>query len=244
MTSNPMAQSAIYQNISGVSEKPMTVAGTINKTMLLLAVTALTAIYTWNLAMTGFMDKVTIFIFGGMIAGLVLAIAMRFKPEQAKILSVGYAVCEGLVLGGISAIFESQFKGIVLQAVGATFISLFSMLFLYRTGIIKATEKFKKVIITATIAIFVFYLVNMIGSLFGANFPSIFNSGILGIGISLVICVVASLNFILDFDFIEQGAANYMPKYFEWFGAFAMLVTLVWLYIEILRLLSMLRSDR
>lgn len=244
MTSNPMAQSALYQNVSGVAEKPMTISGAINKTVFLLIIAAITAIYTWNLAMTGFMDKVTIFIFGGMIAGFVLAIIMRFKPEQAKILSIGYAVCEGLVLGGISAIFETQFKGIVLQAVGATFITLFSMLFLYKTGIIKATETFKKVVITATMAIFVFYLINAIALFFGANFPSIFNSGILGIGISLFICVVASLNFILDFDFIEQGAANYAPKYFEWFGAFAMLVTLVWLYIEILRLLSMLRNDR
>ena len=162
-------------------------------------------------------------MWGGIIAGFILAIIMRFKPQNAKVLSVAYAVCEGLAIGGLSAMYEMQLKGIVANAALITFLTLFMMLMLYKTGIIRATDTFKKVIFTATASIMVFYLVSIVISFFSPNFISIWNTGMLGIVLSVVFCAVAALNFILDFDFIEQGARNMAPKYFEWFGAFSLL---------------------
>ncbi len=241
MTSNPMAQAKAYEGYE-VSDKPMTIVGTINKTVLLLTIAATTALFTWNLVMTSFMDKATVLIFGGMIVGLILAIATSFKPKYAAPLSIGYAFCEGFVLGGISALYAKAYSGIIPQAVGATLLMLFIVLTLYRTGAIKATEKFRSTIIAATLGIMIFYLINFALSFFMPNYVSIFQSGILGIGISAVIVVIAALNFILDFDFIEKGTQSGVPKYFEWYGAFALLVTLIWLYFEILRLISLLRD--
>lgn len=239
MTSNPMMQDRIYSNQIGISDNPMTIAGATNKAMFLLGVLALTAIYTWKLTLTGFMDKAFIFLWGGLIAGLILVITMAFKPQQSKVLGLAYAVCEGLVLGVLSAIYEARFQGIVINAVTLTFTTMFGMLLLYRTGIIKATNRFRKTLLTAMFGILAFYFISIISSFFGATFMSPFFEGPLGIGISLVIVAVAALNFILDFDFIEKGSQNMMPKYFEWYGAVGLLVTLVWLYIEMLRLLSM-----
>lgn len=242
MTSNPMAQTTMYEKAGIVSDKPMTISGTINKTALLLIIVALTSVYTWYLAMTGFADKVKIFTYGGLFAGLALAFTLYFNPAKARLLSITYAVCQGLVLGGVSAMAESQFHGIVIQAVGLTFISMFSMLFLYRIGAIKATPTFTKVVITSTFAIFVFYLVSIVLSFIKPGFTSFLFMGPLGIVISLFFIAMANLNFILDFNFIEKGAQGYAPKYFEWYGAFALMVTLIWLYLEMLRLLSILRN--
>ncbi len=243
MTSNPMTQSKIYDGVV-LDGEPMTISGAVNKTILLLIVTFAVAAFSWVQAFNGYMDKVVMLMWGGIIAGLILAIIMRFKPQNAKILSIGYAVCEGLAIGGISAMYEMQLKGIVANAALITFLTLFVMLFLYKTGLIKATDTFKKVVFTATASIMVFYLISIVISIFNANFISIWNTGLLGIILSLVFCAVAALNFILDFSFIEQGAQQLAPKYFEWFGAFSLLVTIVWLYLELLRLLAQLSRNR
>lgn len=243
MTSNPMTQGEVY-NGAVLDGEPMTVSGAVNKTILLLAVTAVVGAYTWVQAFSGYMDKVSMLVWGGIIAGLILAIIMRFKPQNAKVLSIAYAACEGLAIGGISAMYEAQLSGIVANAALVTFITLFAMLFLYKANIIRATDRFKSVIVTATTGIMIFYLANIIISFFNPNFIAIWNTGMLGIGISLAICVIAALNFILDFDFIEQGAQKMAPKYFEWFGAFALLVTIIWLYLEVLRLLAQLSRNR
>ena len=243
MTSNPMTQSNIYEG-AVLDGEPMTVSGAINKTIALLLITFATGVFSWTQAFNGYMDKVVMLMWVGIIAGLILAIIMRFKPQNAKILSVGYAVCEGLAIGGVSAMYEMQLKGIVANAALITFLTLFMMLFLYKTGIIKATETFKKVIFTATASIMVFYLVSIVISFFNQNFITVWNTGLLGIGLSIAFCAVAALNFILDFNFIEEGARNMAPKYFEWFGAFSLLVTIVWLYLELLRLLAQLSKNR
>ena len=243
MTSNPMTQGKIYDG-AVLDGEPMTVSGAVNKTIILLLTTFAVGVFSWTQAFNGYMDKVIMLMWGGIIAGFILAIIMRFKPQNAKVLSVAYAVCEGLAIGGLSAMYEMQLKGIVANAALITFLTLFMMLMLYKTGIIRATDTFKKVIFTATASIMVFYLVSIVISFFSPNFISIWNTGMLGIVLSVVFCAVAALNFILDFDFIEQGARNMAPKYFEWFGAFSLLVTIVWLYLELLRLLAQLSKNR
>lgn len=242
MTSNPMAQDRVYENI-GVSDRPMTISGTINKTLTLLLIVAIIATYTWNLVLTGFMDKAIILTWGGIGVGFIVALFTIFKPKYAMPLSIVYAFCEGLALGAISALYEAQFHGIVAQAVGATFLTLLSMLVLYRIGAIRATEKFRAVVVTATFGIMIFYLINILLSFFAPailKFNPIWDAGPIGIGFSAFVIVIAALNFILDFNFIEKGASAMMPKYFEWYGGFSLLVTLIWLYLEILRLLSKL----
>ena len=243
MTSNPMTQEKIYDG-AVLDGEPMTVSGAVNKTIILLLTTFAVGVFSWTQAFNGYMDKVIMLMWGGIIAGFILAIIMRFKPQNAKVLSVAYAVCEGLAIGGLSAMYEMQLKGIVANAALITFLTLFMMLMLYKTGIIRATDTFKKVIFTATASIMLFYLVSIVISFFSPNFISIWNTGMLGIVLSVVFCAVAALNFILDFDFIEQGARNMAPKYFEWFGAFSLLVTIVWLYLELLRLLAQLSKNR
>ena len=243
MTSNPMTQSNIYDG-AVVDSQPMTVSGAVNKTIALLLVTFGVGAFSWTQAFNGYMDKVVMLMWVGIIAGLILAIIMRFKPQNAKVLSLGYAVCEGLAIGGISAMYEMQLKGIVANAALITFLTLFVMLFLYKLGVIKATDTFRKVVVTATASIAIFYLISIVISFFSPNFISNWNTGMLGIVLSVVFCAVAALNFILDFDFIEQGARNMAPKYFEWFGAFSLLVTIVWLYLELLRLLAQLSKNR
>ena len=243
MTSNPMTQEKIYDG-AVLDGEPMTVSGAVNKTIILLLTTFAVGVFSWTQAFNGYMDKVIMLMWGGIIAGFILAIIMRFKPQNAKVLSLGYAVCEGLAIGGISAMYEMQLKGIVANAALITFLTLFVMLFLYKLGIIKATDTFRKVVVTATASIAIFYLVSIVASFFSPNFIAVWNSGLLGIGLSIAFCAVAALNFILDFNFIEEGAQKMAPKYFEWFGAFSLLVTIVWLYLELLRLLAQLSRNR
>ena len=238
MTSNPMLQTRAIEDVLGL-EKPMTIQGAVNKTLLFLAIAVLTGAYTWFLCAKGYTDKANLLMIAGAIIGLILAIVTAFKPQTAKITGSVYAICEGFVLGGVSYIYSSMYQGIVLHAIGITVIALFSMLLLYTTGIIRATEKFKKVVIVSTMAIMIYYLISFVMGLFGHP-VTIFNGGLVGIGISLVFCIVACLNFILDFDFIERGAQAGMPNYYEWYGAFGLMVTVVWLYLEVLRLLAQL----
>lgn len=245
MTSNPMTNTKVYEGVI-VSDQPMTVAGTVNKTLGLLAIVVLTACYTWHLALTGFADKLQGLMMVGAIAGLILAIAAAFKPQHSKILSIGYSLCEGLVLGGISAIFNAAYPGIVAQAIFGTFFSMAVVLLLFKARVIRATEAFRSTIVSATIAIAVFYIVNLVLSLFNITALNgiLYSNSPVSIAVSAIVIIIASLNFILDFDFIERGVETGAPKYLEWYGALSMLITLIWLYLEILRLLAKLNSRR
>jgi len=177
-----------------------------------------------------------------MLVGLGIAILTIFKPKLARFTAPVYAVVEGLLLGAISHVYDLRFDGIVVQAVGLTLGVFVLLLFLYATKVIRVTDKLRMGIVVATGAVFVVYLVSLVARLFGANFPFIHDTGPIGILFSLAVVVIASLNLVLDFDFIEQGVAQGAPKYMEWYGAFGLMVTLVWLYLELLRLLSKLRS--
>lgn len=218
----------------------MTVRGTVQKFGLLMIMVLGAASFTWGLYYKGV--DVRPWMWGSMIGGFVLALVIMFKKEWAPYLALGYALLEGLFLGAISAFFDAALPGIVMQAVMLTFGTAGAMYVLYNLGIIRATNTFKKVVITATAGIAFFYLISLVLRLFGIQMPFLHDNGMIGIGISLVIVVVAALNLILDFDMMEQGAAHGAPKYFEWYSAFGLLVTIVWLYLEILRLLSKLSS--
>lgn len=224
--------------------EPMTINGTINKSFILFAMLVAAACYTWWLVAGGFTDKASLLMTGGAIVGFILAMVIIFTKKAMNVLTPIYAACEGLALGGISAVYAGIYKDIVIQAIALTFAALFAMLFLYRTNLIKCTDTFRKVIFTATLAIAIVYLIEIIASFFGMGIPLIFGSGPVGIGFSLLVCGIASLNLILDFDFIERGSEHMLPKEFEWYGAFGLMVTLVWLYLEILKLLAKSRSNK
>jgi uncharacterized YccA/Bax inhibitor family protein len=221
----------------------MTVNGAAQKTMALLFLVLCGAAYTWDLATRKDGSAMGIAMLGG-IGGLVLALITTFKAQWSPVTAPLYAIAEGLFLGAISAMYAAQFHGIVLQAVGITFGTALSLMLVYQTGLIRATDKFKIGIVAATGGIFLIYMASMILGLFKINIPFIHESGMFGIGFSVVVVVIAALNLILDFDLIEQGARSGAPKYMEWYGGFALLVTLVWLYVEVLRLLSKLNSRR
>lgn len=239
-TANPALRAESFAPAQfGTATAPMTISGTVNKTFLLLLLAGVTATYTWANATSSLGQTLT---FGGLIAGFICAIVLCFKKTWAPVLAPAYALLEGLFLGGISAIFQAQYGGIVFQAVALTLGTLFALLAAYQTGLIKATENFKLGIVAATGGIFIVYLASLVLGFFGMQIPGIFGNGAIGIGFSLIVVVIAALNLVLDFDFIEQGAAVGAPKYLEWYAAFGLMVTLVWLYIEILRLLAKLRS--
>lgn len=222
----------------------MTVRGTANKFGLLFLMVLGAASFTWDLFYQGV--NVMPWAIGAAVAGFVLALIIIFKKQWSPYLALGYALCEGLFLGAISAgfnaVFEKSYPGIVMQAVLLTLGTAAAMYVLYRFRIIQATQTFKKVIITATAGIAVFYVIAMVLRLFGIQMPYLHDNSMMGIGISLFIVAIAALNLILDFDRIEQGEAQGAPKYYEWYSAFGLLVTIVWLYMEMLRLLSKLAS--
>jgi len=238
--SNPILNERFTQTEGVITGQVMTVNGTLDKTFLLFLCAILPAIYTWQQFIAGFTDKAYMLMTVGAIAGFVMAMIVAFTKN--KYLTPVYAMCEGLFLGGISAVFNAEYPGIVIQAVLGTFAAMFSMLGLYRAGIIKCTDKFRSIIFTATISVAVLYLIQWIGSFFHYSIPAIFGAGTIGIGFSIVVVAIAALNLILDFDFIEKGSQAMLPKDYEWYGAFGLMVTLVWLYIEILRLLAKLRD--
>lgn len=216
---------------------PMTVNGTIQITAFLGLLLVCAATFVWSRLTSGYTDIGMMLMGGGVIVGFILALIISFTRN--KYLVPVYAVCEGCALGGLSAIFEAQFPGIVVQAVAGTFAALFAMLLLYRMNIIRATDKFRSVIFITTASIAGIYLVDLLGRwLFHMHVPLINSASPAGILISLVIVAVAALNLIIDFDFIERGEQMMLPKDYEWYGAFGLMVTLVWLYMEILRLLS------
>ncbi len=221
----------------------MTLNGTVNKTGLMLLLMLMSASVPWSRYFeSGGTAPMGAFIWGGMLGGLALVIATMFKKHWAPMTAPGYAIVEGLFLGGISAMFEARFQGIVMQAVSLTMMVLFALLLAYRSGLIKATENFKLGIAAATGGIFLFYMASMVLGFFGIQMPLIHSSGTFGILFSLFVVVIAALNLVLDFDFIEQGAESGAPKYMEWFAALGLMVTLVWLYLEILHLLAKLNS--
>jgi uncharacterized YccA/Bax inhibitor family protein len=223
----------------------MTMQGTVDKTAILLAVVIFTAIWPWRLFFESRNPELLLPWLGiGAIGGFIVAMLTIFKKTWAPATAPIYAACEGLVLGSTSALFELRYPGIVLRAVALTFGVLLTLLVAYRSGAIRATPGFRRGVIAATGAIVLVYLGSFVLGLFGVNLGFLNSSSPLGIGISLVVVGIAALNLVLDFDFIEQGAKAGAPKYMEWYGAFGLLVTLVWLYLEILRLLSKLNDRR
>lgn len=239
-TSNPMLKDKAFSaSLDGVDT--LTLQGTVNKTVTLLALVVIGAAWSWNLFYNQGSAAVQPWMMTGVIGGLMVALVTIFKPAWSPATAPAYAVLEGLALGGVSALFEVRFPGIVIQAVGLTFGVLFCLLMAYRTGLIRASQNFRLGVTAATGAIALMYLAGFIGSFFGWDIPYIHESGMIGIGFSLFVVAVASLNLVLDFDFIERGE-GVAPKYMEWYGAFGLLVTLVWLYMELLRLLSKLRE--
>jgi uncharacterized YccA/Bax inhibitor family protein len=221
----------------------MTLNGTVNRTAFLLILTLVGAMFTWSkFFASGGTANLMPYVLGGALGGLVVALVTVFKKEWSPVTAPLYAGLEGLFIGAVSAMFEMKFPGIVMQAVGLTFGTLAALLMAYRSGLIKATENFKLGVVAATGGIALLYLVNIVMGFFGKSMPFIHDSGWLGIGFSAVVVVVAALNLVLDFDFIENGVEQGAPKYMEWYAAFGLLVTLIWLYLEILRLLSKLQS--
>ncbi len=239
-TSNPaLREETFTREAFGSATAPMTIRGTVNKSFVLLAIAAVTATFTWSNARTGLGISLAM---GGGIVGFIVAMVLCFKKDWAPVLAPTYAVFEGLFLGGISSMYAARYGGIVFQAVALTFGTFFALLAAYQSGFIRPSENFKLGIIAATGGVAVVYLASLILGMFGIHIPPIFGSGVVGIGFSVVIVIIAALNLVLDFDFIEQGASVGAPKYLEWYAAFGLMVTLVWLYLEILRLLAKLRN--
>ncbi len=238
-SSNPVMTGRIYEKAgSALSDNVMTINGTINKIGLMLLLVIASASYTWNLVLGDDPGRVgTLAIVGG-IGGFIMALVTVFSPKSSPYTAPVYAILEGMFLGAISAVINARYPGVAFQAVLLTIGTLFTMLFLYRSGTIRATPKFRRGVMMATGAVFFAYMISWIMSLFGMPVGFMHSSGPLGILISLVIIVIAALNLIMDFDFIEKGSQMGAPKYMEWYGAFGLIVTLVWLYIEFLRLLS------
>ena len=233
---------AAYGGWSGTAER-MTLSGTVNKTGVLLLLAMASACWTWYLFLgTHAVSAVSGLMMLGLIGGFILAMVTIFKPVWAGVTAPLYALAEGLALGGISAMFEVRYPGVPIEAVGLTFGTLAVMLLAYRSGLIKMNDKMRMGIVAATGGIAVFYLLEMVMGFFGVHFAAVNGSGPIGIGFSLVVVAVAAMNLVLDFDFIEKGVQFGAPKYMEWYGAFSLMVTLVWLYMEMLRLLSKIRS--
>ncbi|MEC7863475.1 MAG: Bax inhibitor-1/YccA family protein [Bacteroidota bacterium] len=238
---NPALSKKTFENLTPTANGVMTLDGAVNKTAISMGLLLLAAYYTYSNAI---MD----YIWVGFIGGFVVALITIFKKEWSPTTVPIYAVLEGLALGGISKVYANAFEpGIVPQAIMLTLGILFSLLFAYKTKIIRATENFKLGVFAATAGIGVVYLISFLMSLFGSGGLPVMNptnSSMLSVGFSLFVVIIASLNLVMDFDFIEEGATSGAPKYMEWYGAFGLLVTLIWLYLEILRLLAKLSSRR
>jgi len=241
-TGNPTLSKNTFSKVSAHGHDTMTLNGTVNKTIILLVLLLFPASYTWMKVFEGNSSYISLYLWGGLIGGLILALITIFKKEWSPFTAPFYAIFEGLFLGGLSAIFEKMYPGIVIQAVALTFGTLLMLLFAYKTRLIRATENFKLGVVAATGGIALIYFVSIMLSFFGISMPFIHESGLIGIGFSVFVVIIAALNLVLDFDFIEHGAEHGAPKYMEWYGAFGLMVTLIWLYIEILRLLAKLRS--
>lgn len=257
-SSNPALSDDVFRaEFDESASRTMSLEGTVMKTGFLLSILVGAAAYVWSQTLVGLPSltveatrvaplaipaNVYTFMFAGFIGGAVLALITIFKPVASPYTTPIYAACEGLALGGISSLFEYRFPGIVVQSVGLTFGTLLALLAAYMSRVIKPTENFKLGIVAATGGIGLVYLVSMVMGFFGTTIPYIHQSGPIGIGFSVFVVAIAALNLVLDFDFIETGIQQRAPKYMEWYGGFSLLLTLVWLYLEILRLMSKLRS--
>ena len=245
-TSNPALGSNTFNGLSDSqyggaidAASRMTLSGTVNKTGILLVCAIATAGWTWHqFLQTRDMADVAPLMLAGLIGGFICAMVTVFKKEWSPVTAPVYALLEGLALGGISAAFDLRYPGIGIQAVSLTFGTLLVLLLGYSSGLIKVTQKFRLGVVAATGGIALFYVMQMLLGFFGVRFAAINGSGVIGIGFSLIVVAVAALNLVLDFDFIESGVQSGAPKYMEWYGAFGIMVTLVWLYLEILRLLA------
>lgn len=236
-------QGQVVQGRTTALGEGMTLEGTVNKTGVLLLCTAATAAWTWHLFMQSHSAaSVSSLLWIGLIGGFIFSLVTIFKKTWAPVTAPIYALLEGLALGAFSAILEVRFPGIAMQSVALTFGTLAVLLLAYRSGLIPVTQKFRLGVVAATGAIVLFYVAEMILGFLGVHFASINGSGMIGIGFSAVVVIVAALNLVLDFDFIESGVRVGAPKYMEWYGAFGLMVTLVWLYLEILILLSKVRG--
>lgn len=234
------ANPEVYQATVIDHNQDMTLSGTINRTLILFLLLIASAMITWWMTFNG-MNPIVPTIAGAII-GLIMVVIASFKPSASPYLAPAYALFEGLFIGGVSAIFEVQYPGIVTQAVTATFVTFGVCLGLYKYKIVKVTEQFKSIVVAATCAIATYYLFSWLFSLFTDFTPVHYGNSMMSIGISVFVIIIAALNIFLDFDRIEQGVEQKMPKYMEWFGAMGLMITLVWLYIEFLRLLSKLNK--
>ena len=243
-TANPTLSNKTFEQFRGFSieqSNTMTLQGTVFKSMILLAFCVGTAIISWGQMLSNPQLAIPLAIGGG-IGGLIFALITSFKMQWASVTGPLYAICEGVFLGAISCTFEMRFPGIVINAVMLTFGTFGCLLAAYTSGLIKPSENFKLGIAAATGGIFMLYMANIVLGFFGISIPFIHGTGLIGIGFSAFVVVIAALNLVLDFDFIEEGVENGAPKYMEWYASFALMVTLVWLYLEILRLLAKLQS--
>lgn len=237
-TGNPVFSEKAFDNVAiHDASNVMTVQSMTNKAFALFGLVLLSASWVWSDP-----AKLAMYYMPALIVGLIVGMVTIFKKEWAMFTAPVYALIQGVVLGGLSAMFEKTYPGIVMQAVGLTFGTMFALLAAYKAGFIKVTERFRSCIIAATGGVFVFYMVSMVLGFFGVNVGIISSNSLLGIGFSVVIVGIAAFNLILDFDFIERATRAGAPKYMEWYAAFGLMVTLIWLYMEILRLLSKLRS--
>ncbi len=250
-SNNPFFKSKTFTNTSRAEEtvheakvidynQTMTVSGTINKSFLMLLLLVASAAITWTMTFNGY--NPIVLTIGGAIVGLILVLISSFKPHLSPYLAPGYAVFEGLFIGGLSAIFEAMYPGIVIQAVSCTFVTFMVCFGLYKYQIVKVNERFRSVVIAATLAIATYYLISWLLSMFTSFVPVHYGNSLMSIGISVFVIVIAALNLFLDFDQIDKGVQEKMPKYMEWYGAMGLMITLVWLYVEFLRLLSKISS--
>ena len=242
-TLNANTFSRFQDRLAATDQQMMTLQGTVNRTLILLTLCFITATLTWRqLFDARDVSVVMPWMLTGVLGGLILAVITIIKASWSPVTAPLYAALQGLFLGGVSALMELRFPGIVIQAVGLTFGTLFALLLAYSSGLIRVTENFKLGVFAATGAVGLLYLASFVLGFFGVSIPYIHGSGLIGIGFSVVVVIIAALNLVLDFDFIENGVDQGAPKYMEWYGAFGLMVTLVWLYLEILRLLAKLRS--
>ena len=243
-TGNPMLNERTFASLprAGFGVEGMTLKGTVDKSFLLLIVLMAAALWPWSQMATGDVQSVWSLTLLGALGGFVAAMVVRFKPTAAPYLAIPYAALEGLALGGFSAVFEQRYHGIAIQAVGLTFGVLAAVLIAYRTGLIRVTEQFRAMVVAATLGILLFYVATLILGFFHFSLQALYAPTPLGIGISLVIVGIAALNVVLAFDLIDRGVAGGAPKFMEWYCAFSLMVTLVWLYLEILRLLALTRQ--
>lgn len=241
-STNPMFHNNAYEQAYALTERPMTVSGTMNKLLLLSFIMILSVAGIYYQFSLGRFDFVQLAMIGGIIIGFISAIVMAFKPTMANVLAPVYAIGQGAAVAAISCMFEAQFPRIVIQAISITFLVVFSMAILYKAGIIRYSETFRSIIAIGTLAIAGFYLISFILMLCHVNVPYFTVNSPITIGVNVAIAIFAALNLITDFAFIEEGANRPLPAHFEWYGAFGLLVTILWLYVEILRLLSRLSS--